>query len=380
MTWPRSPGARRINLILFGVGALGALVTRCIAAGHPRLAIVAAVDHDPAKIGKRLGDLVPEAKEGAEIVVAPDLTTALRQAPAAADLVLHMTVSEPELIESELMAAMERRLDIVSASEAMFHPALRHAAFASRIDAAARAHGVTVTGCGINPGFVMDAVPLLLARATSGISAIRLSRLIDVTGTGPGDIQHVGYGLTEPEFRAGIRGGRIHGHIGLPESFACLAERLDLPLDRVEERWETTLAELPIDSGTPLLGMIQPGRIVGIAQEAVGYSGDRAILTARLTMFYQPWEFGLEEADIIEIDGAQNIRAAVRPANVSLFGAANVIVNAALDVADAPPGLLNHLDLPIAGARRGGWEAVLDPARPVEPGRIWLSRRPYAGS
>lgn len=380
MTWPRSPGARRINLVLFGVGALGALVTRCIAAGHPRLAIVAAVDHDPAKIGRRLGDLVPEAREGADIVVAPDLATALRNADATPDLLLHMTVSEPELIEPELMAAIERRLDIVSASEAMFHPALRHAAFAARIDAAARAHGVTVTGCGINPGFVMDAVPLLLARATSGISAIRLSRLIDVTGTGPGDIQHVGYGLTEPEFRAGIAAGRIHGHIGLPESFACLAERLDLPLDRVEERWETTLADRPIDSGTPLLGMIQPGRIVGIAQEAVGYSGERAILTARLTMFYQPWEFGLEEADIIEIDGAHKIRAAVRPANVSLFGAANVIVNAALDVADAPPGLLNHLDLPIAGSRRGGWQAVLDPARPAEPGRIWLSRRPYAGS
>jgi hypothetical protein len=57
-----------------------------------------------------------------------------------------------------------------------------------------------------------------------------------------------------------------------------------------------------------------------------------------------------------------------------------VIVNAVLDVADAPPGLLNHLDLPIAGVRRGGWEAVLDPARPPEPGRVWLARRPYAGS
>jgi 2,4-diaminopentanoate dehydrogenase len=379
MTWPRRAGSHRLPVLLFGVGALGALVTRAIASGQPRLDIVAAVDRDPAKVGRRLGEIVPEAASGADAVIAPDLATAIATAASKPALLLHMTVSEPELIEPELMEAIAAGLDVVSASEAMFHPALRHAAFAARIDAAARAAGVTVTGCGINPGFIMDAVPLLLARATGDVTAIRLSRLIDVTGTGPGDIQHVGYGLTEAEFRAGIAAGRIHGHIGLPESFACLAERLDLPLDRVEESWETTLADRPIDSGTPELGWIAPGRIVGIAQQALGFAGEREVLRARLTMFYQPWAFGLEEADIIEIDGAHRIRASLRPAAVSLFGAAQVIVNAALDVADAPPGLLNVLDLPIAGARRGGWRAVLDPARAPQPGRLWLSRETFPG-
>jgi 4-hydroxy-tetrahydrodipicolinate reductase len=204
----------------------------------------------------------------------------------------------------------------------------------------------------------MDAVPRLLARATSDVRAIRLSRLIDVTGTGPGDIRHVGYGLTEAAFRAGIAAGRIHGHIGLPESRACIAERLDMPLDRVEESWETTLATQPTDSGTVELGMIQPGHVVGIAQQAIGFAGDLPIITARLTMVYRPLDLGMEEADIIEIDGAHAIRASLRPAAVSLFGAANVLVNAVPDVADAPPGLLNVLDLPIAGARRGGWQTM----------------------
>lgn len=370
--------ARPIHVVLFGLGALGSLVVRCLAEGYPLIRVVGAVDHDPAKAGRRLADLYPDFAGAGEIVVRASLAEALAAAPASADLLYHLTESAPERIEGQLLEALAAGLDVLSASEAMFHPALRHADFAARLDAAARAKGVTVSGTGINPGFSFDSVPLALARATSGVSRVTITRAIDVTGTGPGDIDHVGYALWPREFEEKIASGRIVGHMGMPESIAAIAERLGLAIDRVEEKWETEVADFPVDSGTPSLGMIEPGRVIGITQTGLGLSGEETVIRMSLIMYYDPERFGIAAADTIEIEGAHHIRASLRPAALSLFGAANVIVNATADVHGAAPGLYDMLEAPLAGTRRGGFRYVLDPAAAVRPGAVPLKRVPAA--
>src|ERR1700739_4953490 len=107
----------------------------------------------------------------------------------------------------------------------------------------------------------------MLARVTSGVDEVRITRTIDVTGTGPGDIDHVGYGLWPDEFKAGIASGRIVGHMGMPQAIVTIAERFGIAIDAVDERWETSTAEFPVDSGTPALGILEPGRVIGITQE-----------------------------------------------------------------------------------------------------------------
>ncbi len=367
-------------IVLFGLGALGSLVVRSLTLDHPRLRIVAAVDRAPDKAGRKLGELYPDLREGRDVRVAATLEEALQGLAAKPDLLIHMTESKPAAIEDQLAAPLARGLDVISASEAMWHPLLRFPDVAARLDALARTHGVTITGCGINPGFVYDSLPLLLARTTGAVRSIVITRTIDVTGTGPGDIEHVGYGLTPAEFEAGIKSGRIVGHMGAPESVAVMAERLGLPLDRIEEEWATEAADTPVDSGTELLGMIAPGRVVGITQYCRGFAGAREVVSTRLQMYYRPERFGLEEADTITIDGSLPVRMKIQPAIASLFGAANVITSTIRNVIEAPPGLVNGLDLPIAGARRGGWTNTVDPVRGDTPGRTWIVAKPRTGS
>lgn len=365
-----------VRVILFGLGALGSLVIRCLSTGYPLIRVVGAVDHAPGKVGRRLADLYPDFAGAGDVTVQDNLAACLKMCVPAADLLFHLTESAPARIEGQLVAALEAGLDVVSASEAMFHPSLRYPAFAARLDRAAKANGATISGVGINPGFSFDSVPLLLARATSGVKRVSITRAIDVTGTGPGDIDHVGYALWPAEFDEKIASGRIEGHMGMPESIAVVAERLGLDIDRVEENWTTATAAFPVDSGTPSLGMIEPGRVVGITQTGIGLSGGEAVITMRLVMYYQPERFGIEAADTIDIEGAHHIRAAIRPAALSLFGAANTIVNATHDVHAAQPGLLNILDASIAGARRGGFRYELDPAAQPKPGGINLRKTP----
>lgn len=367
------PEARPVGVILYGVGALGALVVACLKTGYPLIRVVGAVDSAPGKAGRPLDALCPGYDGAAGVVVRATLAECLANLTGEAHAALHMTESVPDHIEGQLTEILAAGLNVVSASEAMFHPALRHAAFAARLDAAAKAAGVSVTGVGINPGFSFDSLPLLLARCSSGVRRITITRTIDVTGTGPGDIDHVGYGLWPDEFKAKIAAGRIVGHMGAPESIACLAERLDIAIDRVEEGWTTETADFPVDSGDPTLGILEPGRVVGISQTARGLSGGETVISTKLDMYYQPERFGLDCADVIDIEGAHHVRAQVKPAAVSLFGAANTVVNAVHDVVAAPPGLVNVLDFSIGGVRRGGF--AYEVGQGARPGSTPLSRR-----
>jgi 4-hydroxy-tetrahydrodipicolinate reductase len=369
-----SASATSASVVLFGLGALGSLVIDCLKASYPLIDVVGAVDHDGAKAGKRLGGLYPGLRNGADVVVTPSLQACLARLATKPDLVYHMTESELDRIEGQLTEALTAGVNVISASEAMYHPALRHRAVAGRLDAAARAANASITGVGINPGFSFDALPLMLGRVTSDVRAVRITRTIDVTGTGPGDIDHVGYGLWPDEFEAGIASGRIVGHMGMPESIASIAERLGIEIDAVDERWQTATATFPVDSGTPALGMLEPGRVIGITQEGRGRRSDETVISMRLVMFYQPEKHGLSVADEIDIDGAHHVRASLRPAALSLFGAANAIVNATHDVIAAPPGLVNVLDFSIAGVCRGGFRYVLDDAREPRPGYLPLKR------
>ena len=365
----------KARVIIFGVGALGVLALDCLKTGYPLIEVVGAVDNDPTKIGRRLGDLCPGAP-GADVEVAPTLSACLSRLKAPAHLLYHMTESVLAQVEGQMTEALDARLNVLSASEAMFHPALRYPDVAARLDSAARRNGVSISGTGINPGFSFDSLPLVLARVTSGVTRVNVSRTIDVTGTGPGDIDHVGYALWPSEFDEKIRAGRIVGHMGGPESVACLGERLNIDVDRVVQRWSTTTAKFPVDSGTPSLGMIEPGRVIGITQEIAGLRGDETRISLRLIMFYQPEKHGLRIADDIEIVGAHHVRASLVPAALSLFGAANMIVNATHDVIGAPPGLVNMLDLSIGGVRRGGFRYAVDANVPFRADEVRLVRRP----
>ncbi len=357
------------DLVIFGLGALGGRLLRVLEGDYPTLNVTGVVDHDPEKAGRRVGDLVPYRRFG-DRVVAPDLAACLAGLERSADVLIHMTESRPERIEEQLAEPLRAGLNVLSASEAMFYPAFRFPAFAQRLDAVAKTHGVTISGAGINPGFTYDAVPLVLARATSAVTSIAIRRTIDVTGTGPGDIEHVGYGLLPDVFREQAAAGTIVGHMGAPESVALLAEYLGLTIDLIGESWDVETADFPVDSGDPTLGVLPPGHVIGITQKAYGSRGGEPVITTELCMYYQPERFGLEEADHIEIEGAMPIRMIVRPAFESLFGAANIVAALAADVVAAPPGLVNLLDLPVGSARRTPRRVQVDPSRPSAPGTI----------
>ncbi len=358
------------DIILFGCGALGSRLLRALEQDYALVRVVGAIDHAPSKAGRTLGEVCGTTRF-ADVPVSPDLDTCLRGLATRPDALIHMTESKPAHIEAQLMAALDAGLNVLSAAESMFYPWLRFPEFSARLDAKAREKGVTLLGTGINPGFSYDTVPLLLARATGTVTSVTINRTIDVTGTGPGDIEHVGYGLTPEAFHAGVARGDIVGHMGAPESLALMGDYLNVALDEVRERWDLETADFPVDSGDAMLGILPPGRVVGIRQYAEGYRDGELVMQTCLSMYYQPERFGLTECDEIMIEGSMPVRLRIEPALQSLFGAANVLASAIIPTVQMAPGLQNALQMPIVGPR-SGLRHTTDPARAPTPGFVPL--------
>lgn len=367
---------KRARIILWGLGALGSRVVRAFGAGVDDLEIAGAVDHDSRLAGRTLADAFPDAGAPA-VPIHADLPSCLAALEEPAQVLFHMTESHVPTIRSQLEQAMAAGLDVISASEGMFHPGLRFPHEAAALHDCAVANGVSIVGCGINPGFVFDALVLVLGRVTTAVTSITASRVIDVTGTGLHDIDHVGFGLPTDEFEAKLATGRIVGHMSMPESIAALGERFGLGIDRIEERWEAHSSDEPVESESDL-GTIEPGRVVGISQRGRGYVGDEAVIGMDLLMFYRPERFGHEQVDDIVIEGTHRVHATLRPAAVSIQGAGLLIMNAVHDVIAAPPGLRSVLDFSMGGRRRGGFRLVVDPERPPVPGTTWVVRQSAA--
>jgi hypothetical protein len=363
---------RRTRVILWGLGALGSVVASVVEAS-PRLTIVGAVDHAADKCGRRLAEVLPGIHS--QVVVARSLGECWKTVLEPPDVVLHMTESVLDRIEGQLLDALRRGANVVTASEAMFYPQLRFPEVASRLDSAARAQSVTIIGTGINPGFSFDSFPLLLSRLTADISRIEARRVVNVSGIGPHDIDHAGFGLEPEEFDRGIAAGRIHGHIGLPESIALVAERIGVVIDRIEETWQAHIGSEPVAA---TIGVIQPGRVIGITQQGRGFDGARERIRMDLIMHYEPTRFGQIEQEEIMIVGRHTVRAVIQPPCVSTSGGACMIVNAIADVVAAPPGLRTAVDLPLSTPPRNTFTLALDPSRWSQPTVTYLRQVPLA--
>ncbi len=366
---------KRARVILWGLGALGSRVVKAFGAGVDDLEIVGAVDHDARLSGKTLSTAFP-GTSAPDVPIHADLPTCLASLDRPADVVFHMTESHVPTIQPQLEQAMAAGLNVISASEGMFHPGLRFSNVAGALHACAVTNGVSIVGCGINPGFIFDALVLALGRVTTAVTKVTTSRVIEVTGTGLHDIDHVGFGLPPDEFEAKLATGRIVGHMAMPESIAAVAERFGLAVDRIEESWQPHTSTEPVDSGSDL-GTIEPGRVIGISQHGRGFIGDAAAVNMSLMMFYNPERFGHEQVDDILIDGSHRVHARLTPAAVSIQGAGLMIMNATHDVMAAPSGLCNVLDFSIGGRRRSGFELIVDPVRPPTPGMTWLVPRAF---
>ena len=214
-----------IRVVHVGLGPIGAGIVRQVAA-RKGLTIVGAVDIDPAKVGRDLGEVVARGAEAAgeggrrPQADAQGGETGRRRCSAPA----------PPLaaVAPQIETILKRKVPIVSTTEELAYPWFNQKQLASRIDALAKKAKVAVLGTGVNPGFVMDALAITLTGVCERVDRITINRIQDARIRRLPFQQKIGSGLTVEQFAA--EGEGRHGA-------ARRADRVDCD-DRVGDGME----------------------------------------------------------------------------------------------------------------------------------------------
>ncbi|MDP9373789.1 MAG: dihydrodipicolinate reductase, partial [Chloroflexota bacterium] len=227
-----------LRSIHYGIGPIGAEIAR-LAAGREGFQIAGAIDIDPAKRGRDLGEVIGLGRD-LGVTVGDDAREVF--AAARADVVLHTTGSSLVAVRPQLEEAIDAGLNVVSTCEELAYPAAQYPEIAADLDRRCRERGVTVLGTGVNPGFVMDALPLIMSGVCQEVTAVRCERVVDASGRREPLQRKIGSGLTPEEFQRLVDAKQVR-HVGLYESVVMLAEGLGWTLDEVTETTGPMIAE-----------------------------------------------------------------------------------------------------------------------------------------
>ncbi|MCP4538019.1 MAG: dihydrodipicolinate reductase [Chloroflexi bacterium] len=326
--------SEKIRVIQYGLGPIGSAVARHVLE-RAGLELVGGVDVDPSKVGKDVGEAIG-LDRSLGFVVAENLAQVLERTEA--DVVLHTTSSYFDLFKSQIIEILEAGLDIVSTAEELSFPWLAHPKDGAEVDAVAKRVGKTVLGTGVNPGFLMDALPLGLTAICQQVDHIAVTRVIDAsTRRGPFQAK-IGSEMTVEAFNEKMAAGRM-GHVGLPESMGMLFETLGKKLARYESGVEPVVADHVVKTDH---FEVQPGQVMGLKQVARGYTdeGEFVVLTFIAALEAEG------EADTIKITGKPDLNVKLQGTNGDLATVA-IAVNAIRRVKEAAPGLVTMRDLPI---------------------------------
>lgn len=350
-----------IMTVHVGLGPIGAAIAR-LALTKPWLTVAGAVDIDPDLVGQDLGAVLGQEPIGVRVV--ETIGEALASTPT---VVVHCTGSFLVEVQGQIEECLRAGVNVVSTCEELAFPYCRHPKRSRTLDALARAHGVTVLATGVNPGFAMDTLPLLLTAACRTVEHVHVTRVLDAGQRRRPFQVKVGAGLSVAEFDAKVQSGRF-GHIGLRESLEMVAASLGWPIDRVEDRLEPVVATR--DHATAFLE-VRAGRVAGIRQCMVGFAGDRERIRLDLEMSVG----AANPRDEVRLEGGPPLQMVVPGGFHGDIVTAAVVVNAIPRVVAARPGLLTMRDLPLVHlATRADMKAGV-PGLSGEPGMDQTPRR-----
>lgn len=327
---------KKIRVVQFGVGPIGASIVRLMRQ-KASLEIIGAIDKDPSKAGRDLGEIVggTDAPWGVPVFADPEAALA-----KPVDVVVHSTSSYLTSVMDQLLECLAAGCCVVSTCEELAYPFRKHADLSAKLDAAAKDEGVALVGTGVNPGFVLDKLVLTLSAASQRVDSARAVRVVDASKRRLPLQKKIGAGMTPQEFRVQVEAGVIKHH-GLPESVAMVADGLGFAVDDISETIEPVIAHATVK--TEFLE-VAPGQVAGVHQVARGSARGEEKVFLELKMYVG----ASEPADSIELKGEPNLSLVIPGGTHGDVATAAVVVNTIPAIVAAPAGLRTSRDLPLA--------------------------------
>jgi 4-hydroxy-tetrahydrodipicolinate reductase len=254
-----------------------------------------------------------------------------------ADVVVLTTTSSLEEIRPQVMEIVSHGKNVVSTCEELMYPWLTNPSVAREIDSVAKEHNVSVLSTGVNPGFLMDFLPLAMTGICRDVKKVTVERVQDAQFRRVPFQKKIGAGLTVGEFEEKVKEGNLR-HVGLTESLHLVASRLRWELDRTEDIVEPVISTQPVVTENRT---IEPGRALGVNQIGRAYVDNKEVIT----LVFRASIGEPDPRDRILIQGNPDIDMAIRKGVNGDTATCAIIVNAIPVVIQAPPGLRTMADI-----------------------------------
>jgi 4-hydroxy-tetrahydrodipicolinate reductase len=329
-----------LNVIVVGMGPIGINAARAVN-DDTNMKLVGMVDVDPNKLGKTLDQLDAKSKSAG-----PSVSKSIREAAGGgANIAIVTTTSKFDRMAPTLRECISNKLHVVSSCEEMSWPRYLHAKLSDEIDAEAKRAGVAMVGTGVNPGFVMDLLPVVLSSMVSYVTGVKVTRKLDASKRRRPLQEKVGATMTPEHFKGLAAKGEI-GHQGIRESVAMIAAGLGRVVESgsVKTTLDPVIAEREMPS---LLGPIKSGMVRGMRNTA-RWSGQNLSIELDLTM-----AVGEPDAqDRVELAGPVPLTLIIPGSTPGDTATVASLINCAKMIGNVTPGLKTMLDMPPVGCRR----------------------------
>jgi 4-hydroxy-tetrahydrodipicolinate reductase len=335
---------RRYRLVQWATGNIGARALRAVIE-HPDLDLVGVYVHSAEKVGRDAGELCGLGTTGVNATRDIEDVLAL-----GADCVLYM----PLVCDlDDVCRLLAGGVNVVTTRGEFHHPGSMDPPSRQRVEQATAAGGTSIHSTGSSPGFITEAVPLVLTSIQRRLANLTINEYADLSRRDSPELLFdvMGFGRAPSAFD---ERRLTHAKISFGPSLRLVADALGVPLDDVEASGEFATAR---HTTTIAAGTIEAGTVAGQRVTATGMRGGRALLRFRATWYCttdidQDWDLG-QTGWRVTVDGDAPLDISIRfavtleqMAEASPGFTANRAVNAVPFVCAAAPGIRSTVDLP----------------------------------
>jgi len=230
-----------IRVVQMGLGPIGQSCVKVLST-RADLELVGAVDIRPEWAGLDVSEVcgVSLPRPARVYATAGELLQAVKP-----DAVLHTAGSRASTAFSQCRPWLEAGLAVVSSCEELLYPWHRAPGEADQTDELCRKSGGRIMGTGVNPGFVLDVLPVVLSMVAASVRGVSGRRVVNASLRREPLQRKIGSGLPPEEFRRAWQEGKA-GHAGFQESLLLLTHALGWKVEHLEETLEPVVAEKEI--------------------------------------------------------------------------------------------------------------------------------------
>ncbi|MGH4137439.1 2,4-diaminopentanoate dehydrogenase [Clostridium sp.] len=335
----------KVRVVVWGLGVMGSGIAKMVLS-KSGFTIVGAIDMDPSKTGKKLYEVLGvKSNEDNSCIVTKDAEDVIKK--GYADVCLMATASFTKVVFPLIKMAAEAGMDIVTTAEEMSYPRALDPELSDEMDRIAKKNKISILGTGVNPGFIMDLVAIMLTGVSDTVDSIKATRVNDLACFGKAVMVEQGIGLKKEEFIQGVKDNTIDGHVGFLQSFGMFEEAFNIKLNNIRQEKSPILTTIPRSTD---IVTVKAGDVAGCRQLGYANLGDKLFVTMEHPQQIKPEMEDIDTGDYITINGVPNLNLQIKPEIPGGIATIAICVNMIPLVMNSEPGLKTMLDLPVPRA------------------------------